>query len=97
MSRSNKCSASIDLILVLSFFFPTGNWSINSGNVDHLNAGVTAIYTVECCGECPNKPFDFKANPPLREYFLCINEVEWDYSPGTINGFTGHDYSQPGT
>ena len=76
-------------------FFSTGKWAIFSANVNHFKAGVTTTYTVECCGDCPDKPFDFQESPP-REYFLCINEREWDYSPATINGFTGRDYSQPG-
>ena len=60
----------------------------------HYTAGVTAIYDVECCGECPNDPFQDKGIK--RKYYIKIEEVMWDYSDNTINLFTGQDYSQEG-
>lgn len=52
-----------------------GSWFFHCHVNDHLVAGMSALVHVD--GEAP----DLELDGVMREYFIAVEEVEWDYTP----------------
>lgn len=55
---------------------------------DIISGGMQANFEVQNCG----KTDDFEnlpTKPPLREYYIAAQEVEWNYGPSGLNKISG--------
>ncbi|XP_017273415.1 ferroxidase HEPHL1 [Kryptolebias marmoratus] len=66
-----------------SFFMqPTtpGVFEVNCRTTDHFSAGMRHFYKVNFCPGKSLKPRYFEPSKTVQ-YFICAEEIEWDYSP----------------
>ncbi|KAH3853725.1 hypothetical protein DPMN_096257 [Dreissena polymorpha] len=70
-----------------------GNWSVFCHNTYHFDAGMTALYHVNTCGDESYHFYHVTGN--VRRYFIAAVEEKWDYSPRTIHPLDGSNYSHP--
>ena len=71
----------------------SGEWAVYCHTAEHYEEGMTAIYKVTD-GGLPDLTEDCFSDI-TRTYYISAEEVDWDYSPNTINPITGDDYSLP--
>ncbi|XP_048258570.1 hephaestin-like protein [Haliotis rufescens] len=70
-----------------------GHWIIGCMVTDHFAGGMNAYFVVENCGarESP------KLQGTIRNYYLAIEEEEWNYGPSGLDRFNGGKLIEPGS